>query len=249
MFWLYYLLPAAIAASMVWSDYGALAGLATLIVVPALQSALLFWVSDRVTGMLATAPAEETPHQRPEVPLQLGERARFKRLLLTDEAEGRREATRRFYEDLMATIDKYLEVETGSDGSDAAMVSGMELADQHDATTHAHDALVVFRSRDLAWSGFRLGNESFRFRYWVICAVHFTDVLPAKGSGYYEVEIEFKVAARDRPPGTNAELYRSSRFELLLSRSDSRSQAIAAALTEIARVLGARYEYQSYMDA
>ena len=54
MFWLYYLLPAAIAASMVWSDYGALAGLATLIVVPALQSALLFWVSDRVTGMLAT---------------------------------------------------------------------------------------------------------------------------------------------------------------------------------------------------
>lgn len=249
MFWLYYLLPAVIAAAIVWSDYGALAGLAALIVVPALQSALLFWVSDRVTGMFATAPAEETPRPRPEVPLQVGEKARFKRLMLTDEAEGRREATRRFYEDLMATIDKYVEVESGSEGSDAAMVSSMELADQQEAATHADDALVVFRSRDLAWSGFRSGNDSFRFRYWMISAVCFTDFLPAKGSGYYEVALEFKVSARDRPPGANAELYRSSRFELLLRRSDSRSEAIAAALTEIARVLGARYEYQSYMDA
>ncbi len=169
--------------------------------------------------------------------------------MLTDETEGRREATRRFYEDLMATIDKYIEVESGSEGSDASMVSLMEPVDEHDVATHADDALVVFRSRDLAWSGFRFGNDSFRFRYWVISAVCFTDVLPAKGSGYYEVALEFKVSARDRPPGANAELYRSSRFELLLSRSDSRTDAIAAALTEIARVLGARYEYQRYMDA
>ncbi|CAM3448268.1 hypothetical protein [Cupriavidus taiwanensis] len=248
MFWLYYLLPAAIAASMVWSDYGALAGLATLVAVPAAQTVLLFWLADRTNGMLATAPAKETPRQRLEVPLQGGEKARFKRLFLTDEAEGRREGTRRLYDDLMVTIGQYLDVESGGEGSDASMVSSTELADQHDATTHPGDSLVVFRSRDRAWSGFRFGGDSFRFPCWSISTIRFTEILPAKGGGYYAVTLEFKVPARNRPPGTSAGAWRSSGFNLLFDYSASRSDAITAAFVEIAGVLGARYEYQSYMN-
>ncbi|PZX27867.1 conserved hypothetical protein; putative exported protein [Cupriavidus phytorum] len=248
MFWLCYLLPAAIAASKVWSDYGALAGLATLVAVPAVQTVLLFWLADRTNGTLATAPANETLRQRLEVPLQVGEKARFKRLFLTDEAEGRREGTRRLYEDLLATIGQYLDVESGGEGSDAAMVSCMDLADQHDATTPAGDSLVVFRSRDRAWSGFRFDDDSFRFPYWSISTIRFTEILPAKGGGYYAVTLEFKVPARNRPPGTSAGAWRSSGFELLFDYSASRSDAVTAAFVEIAGILGAKYEYQSYMN-
>ncbi|MDQ0140277.1 hypothetical protein [Cupriavidus necator] len=248
MFWLLYLLPATLAAWQVGSSHGFLAGVAALAAVPVVQTVLLFWLSDRMKGMLATPPAEETPRQRPEVPLQLGEQARFKRLLLMDEADGRRDATRRLYKDLMATIGEYLDVESGGEGSEAAMVSSLELATGPQGTTQTDDALVVFRSRDLAWSGFRFGSESFRFRYGSISTVRFTEVLPAKGGGYYEVTLQFKVSARHRPPDTSAGACRSSGFELLPSHAASRSDAIAATLIEIAGVLGAKYEYQSYMN-
>lgn len=248
MFWLLYLLPGTLAAWKVGSDHGFLAGLATLIAVLVAQTALLFWLSDRMNGKGATAPAGETPRQQPEVPLQAGAKARFKRVLLTAETEGRCDATRRLYEDLKATIGEYLHVESGGEGSDAAMVSSMEAAAADNVATPPDDALIVFRSRDLAWSGFRFGSESFRFRYWLISTVRFTEVLPAKGGGYYAVSLEFKVSARNRPPGTSAESWRSSEFELLPDYSASRSDAIAAALVEIAGVLGAKYEYQSYMN-
>ncbi|ESH86918.1 membrane protein [Cupriavidus sp. HPC(L)] len=248
MFWLLYLLPATLAASKVGSGHGFFAGLATLIAVLVAQSVFLFWLSGRMSGVVATATTEETPRQRTPVPLQVGEKARFKRLLLMDGAEGRHDATRRLYEDLRATISEYLEVEAGRDGSDAAMVSSMELAAGHDATSHQNDALVVFRSRDYAWAGFRFGGESFRFSCWSISTIRFTDVLPAKGDGYYAVTLQFKASARNRPSETSYRSRGVGGFLILSDHPASRADNITATLREIAAVLGAKYEYQTTMN-
>ncbi|WP_157126857.1 hypothetical protein [Burkholderia metallica] len=254
-----YVLPAAYAASKVGPHYGFLAGCATLAAVLAAQTALLAWGSAwmrrrRGAAGLAAPGAplddpedepDDEPGDVPDVPLRYGEHARFKqRVLMADRA--RPDAARRFYDAAKRTIEAYVEVETGRDGSAAAMVSAADLAPADGPPAAPPDeTLTVFVSNDGAWAGFRVGDDSFRFRRGAITRMRLTQVIPIRWSGGYTVTFWFDVP--NRKSGADDVSY-STWFDLGVEHSRHRTRALTHACGEIASVLDVPFDVDDTSD-
>ncbi|VWC19511.1 hypothetical protein BLA23254_05719 [Burkholderia lata] len=257
-----YVLPAAYAASKVGPHYGFLAGCAALAAVLATQTALLTWgtawvkrrrgaieppeatASPVATDSLEDEPADE-PGDEPDVLLRYGEQARFKQLVLIADA-ARPEVTRRFYDKAKRAIEAYVDVETGRDGSAAAMVSTADLAPAEGLSAVPPDeTLTVFVSNDGAWSGFRVGDDSFRFRHGAITRLRFTHVMPVRWNGDYMVTFWFDVPKRERATDYNAY---STWFDIGVDRAGRRSRMLPLAFREIASVLDVAFDVDEVGD-
>lgn len=268
MLWLLYLaLPiyaGAQAATRIGPKYGFLAGcaalIATMVAVLIPQTALLFWLGRilerRNKAALAQpgAPsAEKTPNIK--VPDQIGARARFRQLMILDDKTERQDTTRLTYSLLAELIAKHVTVEEGHEGSDAAMVSTEELVAGLDIPTPCpDDVLVVFRSHDKAWTGFRCGSNSFRFRRGAVARIEFTVLRPAKGGGGYEITFRFDAPGRGltRDIGVRPDVQNTHGHVDILGLpfdySERNSHTLMSALTEIAHMLDAKFEFREYMN-
>ncbi|WP_431019810.1 hypothetical protein ACQ4K0_17455 [Burkholderia cepacia] len=260
-----YVLPAAYAASKVGPHYGFLAGCATMAAVLAAQTALLTWGSAWVkrrrggTGQPETTaqavpadspddePADdaEDADDTPDVPLRYGEHARFKQVLPMA-GNTRPDVARHFYDNAKQTIESYVDVETGHGDSGASMVSMAELAVEHGVPAAPPDqTLTVFVSNDGAWSGFRVGDDSFRFRHGAITRLRLTRVIPIRWKGGYTVTLWFDVP--NRKSGADYVSY-STWFDLEVEYSGRRTRALTHACREIASVLGVAFDVDETSD-
>ncbi|WP_253760570.1 hypothetical protein [Ralstonia solanacearum] len=210
MFWMLYLLPAAFAASKVAPKHGFLAGIATLVAVLAGQSMLLLgwagWMERRRAAQppsadpVAPEPGPLAVATRGDAPVRTGERACFVPLNLCDGQSGP-DFARQLHDVLLKVIDTHVDVETATGDADAAMVSATELAAGLDAeTTSPGDPLVVFRSHDRAWLGFRQGDDSFRFRHRAIDEGRVSYDPPGQGRRRIYLRADLRRAAQERSP-------------------------------------------------
>ncbi|MDR0243495.1 MAG: hypothetical protein LBJ65_18020 [Burkholderia sp.] len=256
-----YVLPAAYAASKVGPHYGFLAGCATMAAVLAAQTVLLTrvmgWVERRRGGGSQPAPAapidgtqaepdddepDDEPDNEPGVSLQHGEHARFKQLVLVAD-DTRPAVARRFYDRMKEKIEAFVEVETGPD---AAMVSAAELAAPDGSSAPpTDDTLTVFVSNDGAWSGFRVGDDCFRFRHGAITKFRLDRVMPVRWAGGYMVLLTFDVPERGK---ANDYVWNSTMFDLGLEHARRRSRTLTRACREIAAVLDAAFDVSESSD-
>ncbi|KVX25559.1 hypothetical protein WL01_30905 [Burkholderia ubonensis] len=207
MIWLLYLIPAAIAAWVVVSRYGLLAGGATAVAVLIAQTAILSRLAKR-------------------------EASQFKRLAVPSGA-------RRLFNELRHVIEQYVDVDAGTDGSAAS-------------TTDDDDALVVFRTRDRAWSGLRCGGDSFRFRHGAITTlgIFAIDSVREPGTGSCQGLLWFDVKPRNMPAEVNDPYMKRAFFELGPDCRDSLEpmRAWAPALEAIATMVGAKFDVVVHSD-
>lgn len=268
MLWLLYLaLPiyaGAQAATRVSPKYGFLAGcaalIATMVAVLIPQTALLFWLGgilERRNKATLAQPGSPSAAKNPNIKLpdQVGARARFRQLMIHDDKTERQDATRLTYRRLAELIAKHVTVEEGHEGSDAAMVSTEELVAGLDTPTPcSDDVLVVFRSHDNAWSGFRCGSNSFRFRRGAVTRIEFTVLRPAKAGGGYDITFRFNASSRDLMPdiGVRPDIQNTHGHVDILGLpfdySERNSHTLMSALTEIAHMLDAKFEMHEYMN-
>ncbi|KVC96785.1 hypothetical protein [Burkholderia ubonensis] len=217
MIWLLYLIPAAIAAWVVVSRYGLLAGGATAVAVLIAQTAIL--------SRLAKRDASVEPRVDREA-------AQFKRLAVPDGA-------RRLFNELQRVIEQYVDVDAGTDGSAAS-------------TTDDDDALVVFRTRDRAWSGLRCGGDSFRFRHGAITTlgIFAIDSVREPGTGSCQGLLWFDVRPRNMPAEVNDPYMKRAFFELGPDCRDSLEpmRAWAPVLESIATMVGAKFDVVVHSD-
>ncbi|VWC54192.1 hypothetical protein BLA18112_00041 [Burkholderia lata] len=239
-----------------------LAGLATVAVVmvtpPVLLAWGIGWVNRRRGGVeppVMTAPPVQTdsledepadePGDVPDVPFRYGEQARFKQLVLIADAV-RSEVTRSFYDKAKQTIEAYVEVETGCVGSGAAMVSTVDLAPEDVVSVALQDdTLTVFVSNDGAWSGFRVGDDTFRFRHGAITRMQLTQVIPVRWKGGYMVKFWFDGPKRNGKDDCGPH---STWFYLAADYSGRRSRALTHACREIASVIGVPFDVDETGD-
>ncbi|VWC40589.1 hypothetical protein BLA6863_06998 [Burkholderia lata] len=239
-----------------------LAGLATMAAVMVTPQVLLAlgidWVARRRGGVepsvmtappapidsLEDEPADE-PDDLPDVSFRYGEQARFKQLVLIADAV-RSEVTRSFYDKAKQTIEAYVDVETGRDGSGAAMVSAAELAPEDGPTVALPDEmLTVFVSNDGAWSGFRVGDDTIRFRHGAITRMQLTQVIPVRWKGGYMVTFWFDVPKRNSKGDCGPH---SNWFYLAADYSGRRTRTLTHACREIASVLGVPFDVDATGD-
>lgn len=256
-----YVLPAAYAASKVGPHYGFLAGCATMAGVLAAQTMLLTWGAAAVKRRRgaggqpgATVPAEPADGREaepedeagdaPGVQLRYGEHARFKQLVLIAGA-AHSGVARRFYDKAKQAIEAFVEVEAGRDGSGAAMVRAAELAPADGLSPPADETLTVFVSDDGAWSGFRVGDDSFRFRHGAITGLRLTMVMPVRWNGDYMVTFRFDVPKRG---AVGAYVTHSTWFDLGVAHAERRSRALVRACREIASVLDVAFDVDETSD-
>ncbi|KVW33561.1 hypothetical protein [Burkholderia ubonensis] len=217
MIWLLYLIPAAIAAWVVVSRYGLLAGGATAVAVLIAQTAIL--------SRLAKRDASVEPRVDRDA-------SQFKRLAVPGGA-------RRLFNELRHVIEQYVDVDAGTDGPAAS-------------TTDDDDALVVFRTRDRAWSGLRCGGDSFRFRHGAITTlgIFAIDSVREPGTGSCQGLLWFDVKPRNMPAEVNDPYMKRAFFELGPDCRDSLEpmRAWAPALESIATMLGAKFDVVVHSD-
>ncbi|KVT63141.1 hypothetical protein [Burkholderia ubonensis] len=217
MIWLLYLIPAAIAAWVVVSRYGLLAGGATAVAVLIAQTAILSRLAKRDASV---------------EPLVDRDAAQFKRLAVPGGA-------RRLFNELQRVIEQYVDVDAGTDGSAAS-------------TTDDDDALVVFRTRDRAWSGLRCGGDSFRFRHGAITTlgIFAIDSVREPGTGSCQGLLWFDVKPRNMPAEVNDPCVKRAFFELGPDCRDSLEpmRAWAPALEAIATMIGAKFDVVVHSD-
>ncbi|KVT45195.1 hypothetical protein [Burkholderia ubonensis] len=217
MIWLLYLIPAAIAAWVVVSRYGPLAGGATAVAVLIAQTAILLRLAKRDASV------------EPRVDRDA---AQFKRLAVPGDA-------RHLFNELRHVIEQYVDVDAGTDGSAAS-------------TTDDDDALVVFRTRDRAWSGLRCGGASFRFRHGAITTlgIFAIDSVREPGTGSCQGLLWFDVKPRNMPAEVNDPYAKRAFFELGPDCRDSLEpmRAWAPALEAIATMVGAKFDVVVHSD-
>ena len=257
MFWLLYLaLPlyaGAQAASHVASKHGFLAGLgvliAVMIVVLVPQTALLIWLNTVLDRRSNANPGKEPPGTAVEsanvpMPEKTGARARFRQLIVYGEENGRQAATRLVYGLLLKMVAQHEVVEQENGDAGTSMVSSSELADGL-TRLPSDDVLVVFRSHDKAWVGFRCGNDSFRFRHRAVGKVICTIIYPARGGGGYDITFEFRASRSDRPSEHRG---RIARYELPFAIEAQHVNALTSAFGQIADMLNAKFVCQQHAD-
>ncbi len=264
MFWFLFLaLPVyagAKAATLVGPQHGFLAGLgvmvAVMLAVLILQTALVYWLGaiaerwrkahgDAVRPTAATAPPPIA-----QLPERNGGRARFRPLVLYGVDNRRQDATRLFYDLLKDMVARHASAEVEHDDSDAAlpMVSTSEVAEALEGSGLSPEGvLVVFRSHDLAWVGFRCGNDSFRFRHRAVTEVTCSVVHPAKGSGGFG--LAFRFASADRPADASGAYGSIAYYELPFGYHARHESVFASAVAEIAHMLEATLTSEAYADA
>ncbi|KVC79228.1 hypothetical protein [Burkholderia ubonensis] len=217
MIWLLYLIPAAIAAWVVVSRYGLLAGGATAVAVLIARTAIL--------SRLAKRDASVEPRVDRDA-------AQFKRLPVPGGA-------RHLFNELRHVIEQYVDVDAGTDGSAAS-------------TTDDDDALVVFRTRDRAWSGLRCGGDSFRFRHGAITTlgIFAIDSVREPGTGSCQGLLWFDVKPRNMRAEVNDPYVKRAFFELGPDCRDSLEpmRAWAPALESIATMVGAKFDVVVHSD-
>lgn len=257
MFWLLFLaLPVcagAKAATLVGPQHGFLAGLGALVAVMVAvlipQTALVYWlggIAERRNKARGDAlrPAAAAPPPIVQLPERIGSHARFRALVLYGVDDARQDATRLVYDLLKDEVARHLSVEVEHDDSDAAlpMVSTSEVAEALEGSgLSPEDVLVIFRSHDLAWVGFRSGNDSFRFRHHAVTEVRCSVVHPAKGSGGFGFAFQFGDALRAH--GSIAY------YELPFGYHARHEGVFTSAVTEIAHMLEAKLMSETYADA
>jgi len=257
MFWLLYLvLPVyagAQAASHVAPKHGLLAGLGALIAVMIAvlvpQTALLIWLSAVLDRRSKANPENEragTAVESADVPMpeKTGARARFRQLIVYGEESGRQAATRLIYDLLLRMVAQHEVVEQDHGDAGTSMVSASEAADGL-RQLPPNDVLVVFRSHDKAWVGFKCGNDSFRFRHRAVAKVICTVIYPARGGGGYDITFEFRASRNDRSSDARG---RIARYELPFANEAQHVNALTSAFGEIADMLGAKFMCQQYAD-
>lgn len=257
MFWLLYpTLPVyagAHAASHVAPKHGFLAGLGVLIAVMIAvlvpQTAFLLWLSAVVDRRRKANPEKgpaRTTVESANVPMpeKTGARARFRQLIVYGEENGRHAATRLVYDLLLKMVAEHQVVEQGHGETDTSMVSARELADDL-AELQPDDVLVVFRSHDNAWVGFRCGNDSFRFRHRAVGKVICTIIYPARGGGGYDITFEFRAPRNDRSSAARGHI---AQYELPFANEARHVSALTSAFGEIADMLDAKFVCQQYAD-
>ncbi|KWI39606.1 hypothetical protein WT71_02035 [Burkholderia stagnalis] len=219
-----YLIPAAIAAWVVASRYGALAGGAAAVV------ALI------APAVILSRLAKRDAHDQP---VPAGDAAHVRRLAVPG-------AARALFDELRREIERYVEVDAGTDGSTVAMVSAGA------AMTGDDDALFVFRSHDRVWSGFRCGGDSFRFRHGAILTVGIfaIDSVRAPGAGSCQGVLWFDVKPRNMPAEVNEPYMKRAFFALGPDCGDSLEpmREWARVLEEIATALDAKFDVAVYSD-
>lgn len=219
-----YLIPVAIAAWAVASRYGELAGGAAAVV------ALI------APAIILSRLAKRDAHDEP---VPGGDAANVRRLSVPG-------AARALFDELRREIERYVEVDAGTDGSTVAVVSAGA------ATTGDDDALFVFRSHDRAWSGLRCGDDSFRFRHGAILTVGIfaIDSVRAPGTGSCQGVLWFDVTPRNMPDEVN-EPYMKRAFFALGPDCGDRVEPMrewARVLEEIATVFEAKFDVAVYSD-
>ena len=257
MFWLLFLaLPlyaGAKVATLVGPQHGFLAGLGVMVAVMVAvlipQTALVFWLGGiaerrnkaRGDALRSTAEIAQPIAQLPE---HIGGRARFRPLALYGVDDARQDATRLVYDLLKDMVAKHVSVDVEHDDSDDSipMVSTSEVAEALEGSALSpKDALVVFRSHDLAWVGFRCGNDSFRFRHRAVTEVTCAMVHPAKGSGGFGLAFRFG----DAPDAYGSIAY----YELPFGYHVRHEGIFTSAVAEIAHMLEAKLTSETYADA
>lgn len=213
-----YLIPPAIAAWVVVSRYGALAGGAAAVAVLIAQAVIVSRLAKR------GAQGEAVPDR---------DAAHVRRLAVPGGA------ARDLFDALRHEIERYVEVDAGADGSAAA-------------TTGDGDALVVFRSHDRAWAGFRCGGDSFRFRHGAILTVGLfaIDSVRAPGTGSCRGVLWFDVKPRNMPADVNEPYMKRTSFALGPDGGDSLEpmREWARVLEGIATVLDAKFDVAVHSD-
>ena len=257
MFWLLFLaLPVyagAKAATLVGPQHGFLAGLGVMVAVMVAvlipQTALVYWLGviaerwNRARGEAFPSTAE-TAQPIAQLPERIGGRARFRPSALYAVDDARQDGTRLVYGLLKDMVARHVSVEVEHDDSDTAlpMVSTSEVAEALEGSGLCpEDALVVFRSHDLAWVGFRCGNDSFRFRHRAVTEVTCSVVHPAKGSGGFGLAFRFG----DAPRAYGSIAY----YELPFGYHTRHEGVFTSAVTEIAHMLEAKLMSETYADA
>ena len=257
MFWFLFLaLPVcagAKAATLVGPQHGFLAGLGALVAVMfavlILQTALVYWLGGiaerwkKAHGDALRSTAETAPPIA-QLPERIGARARFRPLALFGVDDALQDATRLLYDLLKDMVARHVSVEVEHDDSDAAlpMVSTSEVAEALEGSGLSPEGvLVVFRSHDLAWVGFRCGNDSFRFRHRAVTEVRCSVVHPAKGSGGFGFAFQFG----DAPRAYGSIAY----YELPFGYHTRHEGVFTSAVTEIAHMLEAKLMSETYADA
>ncbi|MBN3821074.1 hypothetical protein G3N57_33075 [Paraburkholderia sp. Se-20369] len=214
MIWMLYLMPAAIAAWVVASRYGVLAGGATAVAVLLAQTAIL--------SRLAKRDARGKPSGDSDA-------AHVRRLTVPGTA-------RDLFNELRREIERYVAVDARAD----------------DATTGDDTELVVFRAHDRAWSGFRCGADSFRFRHGAILTVGIfaIDSVREPGTGSCQGVLWFDAKPRNLPAEVNDPYMKRTLFALGPGCRDSLApmREWARVLEEIATVLEAKFDLAVYQD-
>ncbi|WP_431825361.1 hypothetical protein [Burkholderia sp. F1] len=180
------------------------------------------------TAILSRLAKRDAPGE----PLVDREAVQFKRLAVPGDA-------RHLFKELQHVIEQYADVDTGTDGSTAS-------------TTGDDDALVVFRSRDRAWSGLRCGADSFRFRHGAITTmgIFAIDSVREPGTGSCQGLLWFDVKPRNMPAEVNDPYMKRAFFALGPDCRDSLEpmRAWAPVLEEIATMLDAKFDVVVHSD-
>ncbi|MFT4248664.1 MAG: hypothetical protein QM581_11675, partial [Pseudomonas sp.] len=164
--------------------------------------------------------------------------------LKPDLGRERREAFhQQVFEALRECATRHAPVESGRDGSPAAMLPLAQI--RRDICQHPEQTLFVFRSRDARWAGFRFGEQSLRFPLEELIGLSVDIALPARGGGYADIGMVFR---RGIPYGDSQ--YHLSSFTLptLLNwHADTRLKLLHAFI-QVAALLDVRIHSRLYND-
>ncbi|KWE74543.1 hypothetical protein WL77_00445 [Burkholderia ubonensis] len=157
--------------------------------------------------------------------------SQLKRLALPGDA-------RHLFNELRRVIEQYADVDAGTGDSTAA--------------TADDGALVVFRSRDRAWSGLRCGGDSFRFRHGAITTlgIFAIDSIREPGTGSCQGLLWFDAKPRNMPAEVNDPYMKRAFFALGPDCRDSLEpmRAWAPVLESIATMLDAKFDVVVHSD-
>ncbi|KWE48589.1 hypothetical protein WL76_00550 [Burkholderia ubonensis] len=199
-----------------------------------IPAAIATWVVVPRYGLLAGGATA--------VAVLIAQTAILSRLAKRDAAQLKRLAVpgdaRHLFNELRRVIEQYADVDAGTGDSTAA--------------TADDDALVVFRSRDRAWSGLRCGGDSFRFRHGAITTlgIFAIDSIREPGTGSCQGLLWFDAKPRNMPAEVNDPYMKRAFFALGPDCRDSLEpmRAWAPVLEAIATTLDAKFDVVVHSD-